>query len=107
MPRSVPVTVMGRGSKVIGGTAPTLAPQEVRERLLDGFFPLVPRDSEPQRGALGLHEMGLPYVSDAAITRHLAAFLKRPPGEAPRSPDAILFNGGVFRRPHCATGRQC
>ena len=37
----------------------------------------MPRDAEPARGArTGLHEMGLPYVSDPAITRHLAAFLK-------------------------------
>jgi hypothetical protein len=42
--------------------------------------------------------MGLPYVSDAAITRHLAQFLKRQTG-AGQSPDAILFNGGVFQPP--------
>src|SRR5262249_692336 len=54
-------------------------------------------DTEPARGArTGLHEMGLPYVSDAAITKHLAAFLKRhlKPDEAPA---AILYNGGVFQ----------
>ncbi len=38
---------------------------------------MVPLDAEPQRGGrAGLHEMGLPYVSDPAITRHLASFLK-------------------------------
>ena len=34
----------------------------------------------PSRSAAaraGLHEMGLPYVSDPAVTRHLAAFLQR------------------------------
>jgi hypothetical protein len=38
-------------------------------------------------------ELGLPYVSDPAITRHLAAFLASA-GDA--TPDAILFNGGFF-----------
>src|SRR5262249_25753089 len=59
-------------------------------------------DAEPVRGArVGLHEMGLPYVSDPAVTRHLSAFLKRhlvADGVAGgRAPDAILFNGGVFQ----------
>jgi hypothetical protein len=64
--------------------------------ILDGFFPFVPRDAEPQRGArVGLHEMGLPYVSDPAVTRHLTAFLNRHAGGA--APQAILFNGGVFQ----------
>ncbi len=97
-PASVPVTVVGRGSRVIGGTLTTqLTPQEVRSLMFDGFFPKVAGDAEPARGArTGLHEMGLPYVSDAAITKHLAAFLRRhlKPGEAPA---AILFNGGVFQ----------
>jgi hypothetical protein len=113
-PASFPVTVVGRGRAVIGGTLSTeLTPADVRQLLFDGFFPQVPRDAEPARGArAGLHEMGLPYVSDAAITRHLAAFLKRHlapvpvpvPVPVPESgtgtagaPDAILFNGGVFQ----------
>ena len=37
-------------------------------------------------------ELGLPYVSDPAITRHLNAFLET----AGQAPDAILFNGGFF-----------
>ncbi len=40
--------------------------------------------------------MGLPYVQDAAITRHLAAFLQRQL-KGDERPDAILFNGGVFQ----------
>ena len=40
--------------------------------------------------------MGLPYVSDPAVTRHLAAFLQRQL-KADERPDAILFNGGVFQ----------
>src|SRR5262249_7363980 len=65
----------------------------------DGFFPPVPAGDMPQRGArTGLHEMGLPYVSDPAITRHLTAFLHHQrKAESAEAPDAILFNGGVFQ----------
>src|SRR5262249_61438991 len=78
-PASVTVTVVGRGRAVIGGTlhAP-LTPDDVKKVIFDGFFPQVPAGAEPQRGArAGLHEMGLPYVSDPAGTRHPAAFLQR------------------------------
>lgn len=96
-PASYGVTVMGRGRQVVGGALhTTLTPAEVQQVLLEGFFPFVPPDAEPVRGArLGLHEMGLPYVSDPAITRHLAAFLRRHSPEQP--PQAVLFNGGVFQ----------
>jgi hypothetical protein len=103
---SFTVTVMGRGRQVIGGALhAALTPADVRHTLFEGFFPLVPAGAEPVRGArVGLHEMGLPYVSDPAISRHLAAFLKRhvPAGDgdgsgAAAAPQAILFNGGVFQ----------
>ncbi len=99
-PPSYSVTVMGRGRQVVGGALNTsLTADDVRRSILDGFFPLVPPDAEPQRGARsGLHEMGLPYVNDPAITRHLASFLRRhrpaPAADAPLQ--AVLFNGGVF-----------
>jgi molecular chaperone DnaK (HSP70) len=108
-PASFTVTVMGRGRAVVGGTQHTaLTPAEVRRVLFDGFFPMVPRDAELLRGPrAGLHEMGLPYVSDPAVTRHLAVFLRRhlrkEEGAAETAsrpeagPDAILFNGGVFQ----------
>jgi hypothetical protein len=108
-PASYSVTIMGRGWQVIGGSLnTTLTPAEVRHVLLDGFLPSVARDALPHRGArVGLHEMGLPYVSDPGITRHLASFLKQhgePPGLSRRdepagspAPQAILFNGGVFQ----------
>jgi hypothetical protein len=96
-PARFPVTIMGRGRSVIGGAMNAqLTPEEVRKALFDGFFPHTPRDAEPQRGArAGLHEMGLPYVNDPAVTRHLAVFLKRQIHE--HRPSAILFNGGVFQ----------
>jgi hypothetical protein len=104
-PATFPVTVMGRGRQVIGGSITTsLSAADVRQVIVDGFFPGVPRDTEPQRGArAGLHEMGLPYVSDPGITRHLASFLQRhAPADAKSSggawrPTGILFNGGVFQ----------
>jgi hypothetical protein len=114
-PASYSVTVMGRGRQVVGGSLNTsLAPTDVERVILDGFFPVVPRDAQPQRSArAGLHEMGLPYVGDPAITRHLASFLSQHhssalspvagrgaggEGTAPAdAPHAILFNGGVFQ----------
>jgi molecular chaperone DnaK (HSP70) len=102
-PASYTVTVMGRGRQVVGGSQHTaLSPADVRQIIFEGFFPLVPPGAEPQRGArVGLYEMGLPYVSDPAVSRHLAAFLKRhvqaDPGRELAAPQAILFNGGVFQ----------
>ncbi len=97
-PNAYSVTVMGKGRQVIGGALHTeLTPDDVQKIILDGFFPFVPADSEPERGnRTGLHEMGLPYVSDPAITRHLAGFLKKQLGALAPTPRAILFNGGVF-----------
>lgn len=94
-PDSYPVTVVGRGRQVVGGALHTrLTPAEVRSALFDGFFPVAALDAEPARGRAGLHEMGLPFVSDPAITKHLAAFLRN---HGDRPPDAVLFNGGVFQ----------
>ena len=94
------VTVVGRGRSVVGGTlSAVVTPEDVRETLIEGFFPFVPyddTDADPDTHARpGLQEMGLPYVADAAVTRHLAAFLRQhlPAGELV---DAVLFNGGVF-----------
>jgi molecular chaperone DnaK (HSP70) len=98
-PATYSVTVMGRGRQVIGGSLNTaLTAGEVRKVILDGFLPTVTRESTPQRGArVGLHEMGLPYVSDPGITRHLAEFLKQHRDARDSAPQAILFNGGVFQ----------
>jgi hypothetical protein len=97
-PAGISVTVQGRGRAVVGGSLHTqITPADVKQAILEGFFPHVPRDSEPGRTArTGLQEMGLPYVSDPAVTRHLAAFLNRQL-KADERPDAILFNGGVFQ----------
>jgi molecular chaperone DnaK (HSP70) len=100
-PASIGITIMGRGSSVIGGMIKIEIPQADAMRILaDGFFPMCEMEAKPSRpvGALGLHEMGLPYEPEPAISRHLAAFLSAHAQTGkPSSPDAILFNGGVFR----------
>lgn len=101
---SAPVSVLGRGSKVIGGSIKTALERETLQKvLLDGFFPACSLDERPSRARRsGFAEIGLPYANDPAITRHIAAFLSRqnrsPTGTGgPARPTAILFNGGVFQ----------
>src|SRR5262249_53334755 len=87
-PASHSGSVMGRGRAVIAGSLhATRTREEVRRTIFEGFFPVTPRDALPARGArAGLHEMGLPYVSDPAITRHLAEFLFRHAGGSEGAP---------------------
>ena len=94
------VTVLGRGSSLIGGTLKgKLTRAAVKTLLVDGFFPKVASDDLPaHRTRTGVAEIGLPYEPDPAITRHLAAFLRQR-GELAR-PTHVLFNGGVFRAAH-------
>ena len=94
-PRSVPISILGRGSKLMGGTMKAEVTREQAEgMLIDGFFPVVDADAKAQkRRAAGLREMGLPYAFDPAITRHLAEFL----GRFGKAPTAVLFNGGVMK----------
>ncbi len=99
---SVPVTVLGRGTSLIGGTLRTeLTRQELETTLLEGFFPDCPADAQLlQATRVGVREMGLPYESDPAVTRHLAAFLARHlhgRGPGPHAPTHVLFNGGVMK----------
>lgn len=94
-----PVTVLGRGSGLVGGTIRAELRRAVLEQiLLDGFLPVTPSTEIPQRPRRsGLQEIGLPYAADAAITRHLAKFLRQS-GEL-MAPTHVLFNGGVLRAP--------
>ncbi len=93
--QSVEIKVLGSGSSMIGGALKTeITRAEALELALDGFLPLTPRGELPKEEKRSLfRELGLPYVSDPAISRHLAAFLESAGGTAP---DAILFNGGFF-----------
>lgn len=106
-----PVTVLGKGTKLVGGTIKTdLLREDVEQALVEGFFPLVANTEMPARQRrIGFQELGLPYAADPAITKHLARFLSQ---QASNSPDAatirrgksgfacpthILFNGGVMK----------
>lgn len=104
-PDSLPVTVLGRGRKLIGGTLSVdLDRESVRSLLVDGFLPSQSIDDLPEaRRTSGFQDVGLPYEADPAITKHLAAFLNRqgPAGAAAR-PTRVLLNGGVFKSPAIA-----
>src|SRR4051794_136787 len=92
--KSVEITVLGTGSSLIGKSLKTeILREEALELALEGFLPYTERGEEPKEEKRSLfRELGLPYVTDPAITRHLNAFLE-PTGQVP---DAILFNGGFF-----------
>ncbi|GIU75178.1 MAG: heat-shock protein [Bryobacteraceae bacterium] len=92
-----PVTLLGRGSSLIGGTIRgRLERGEVEAILIDGFFPRTSSEEMPvRRRRAALAELGLPYEQDPAVTKHLAQFLRR--GGELACPTHVLFNGGVFR----------
>ncbi|HTU45049.1 MAG TPA: Hsp70 family protein [Bryobacteraceae bacterium] len=96
-PANVDVTVVGTGSALIGGTLKTsITRDEVLELSLGGFLPPCELAEKPQQEKQSVfRELGLPYVSDPAITRHLAEFLNNSPARE-HGVDAILFNGGFF-----------
>ena len=96
-PQTVEITIIGAGSSLVGGTLKTsITRDEVLELALDGFLPPCALTDKPQQDKQSVfRELGLPYVSDPAITRHLADFLASST-EARGGIDAILFNGGFF-----------
>jgi hypothetical protein len=110
-PDCLPINILGGGRSVVGQIlCSELRREEVAELINSGFLPLTTADEMPLRNcAPGLREIGLPYATDPAITKHLAAFLKQAAlamsdRESSRShiderlqmakPDAVLFNGG-------------
>ncbi|MCC8404849.1 hsp70 family protein [Paraburkholderia sp. MMS20-SJTN17] len=112
-PESVSVTLLGAGSKLIGGArSAQLTRDEVERIIVDGFFPRVAANERPGRPRGAIVEFGLPYATDAAVTRHIAAFLERFAAQSRKAlgadarsadaaalpvPDTLLLNGGVFR----------
>jgi molecular chaperone DnaK (HSP70) len=107
--REEPVTILGRGTGLVGGTLKTKLAADDVERILDeGFLPAVSSHDMPQRRKMGLAEIGLPYAADAAITRHLGRFLRQQAAQSEHgsvrrgksglaAPTHVLFNGGVLR----------
>jgi len=104
-----PVTILGKGTGVVGGSIKAKLQRADLERLLsDGFLPAVSSSDMPARQRrAGLQEIGLPYAADAAMTRHLARFLRQQAATAEHGgvrrgpsglacPTHILFNGGVL-----------
>ncbi|HWV38218.1 MAG TPA: Hsp70 family protein [Vulgatibacter sp.] len=110
-PERYGISVLGRGAKLLGGARTVqLEADDAKRVLLDGFLPLSRPDEVPaRRGRVALSELGLPYASDPAISRHVCGFLRRHAQAAaeggvkvyaglPR-PDALLLNGGPFNAP--------
>ena len=73
---SATVTILGRGSKVIGSSISTdVTRSEIKAVIEQGFFSPCALGDRPARAKqTGLQEIGLPYAADAAVTRHLAGF---------------------------------
>ncbi|HRX79469.1 MAG TPA: Hsp70 family protein, partial [Pirellulaceae bacterium] len=100
-PEKQSISVLGRGSKLIGGTVSVEVDRaSVSNLLVDGFLPKCSAADRPQKQrASGFQEIGLPFESDPGITRHLAAFLAAHGNSADGSvfPTHVLFNGGVLK----------
>ncbi len=109
---NIPLVVANRGSSLMSGNLRTeLTREEVNRVLVEGFLPKVAVSDRPvSRTRTGLRTAGLPYAQDAAITRHLAAFLAKqqnatddlkdinlPEHATFLHPTAVLFNGGVLK----------
>jgi Hsp70 protein len=106
-----PITLLGKGTKLIGGTISTeLMRDDIDRVLLEGFFPKVASDEAPaKQRRVGFQELGLPYAADPAITKHLARFLTQQVKNSPEvshirrgpsglaCPTHVLFNGGVMK----------
>ncbi len=102
-PDEQPLTILGRGTGLVGGTIRgVITREEVRKLLLDGFFPVVGPDAAPQRQRrAALMEVGLSYAADPAVTKHLAQFLRQASAnlgaEEFARPTHLLLNGGVLQ----------
>ena len=96
---TVPISVLGRGSGLIGGTLRTeLQRETVEQVIMEGFFPLCESSARPAAVTrAGIQETGLAYEADPAVTRHLAQFLSRGDDRPHEMPTAVLFNGGVMK----------
>lgn len=104
-PATVDLTVLGRGSRLIGNTLKTeLSQDEVHKFVVDSFVPFVePEEKLPKERRSGLQQIGLPYVQDARISCQLAKFLSMSEESDQWDsnsfiiPSAVLFNGGTMK----------
>ena len=116
-PETVKITMLGSGSKLLGGTKSiALSKQEVHQIALDGFFPISDFAELPDKRRSAVVEFGLPYVSDPAVSKHVAEFLTqhqavsyaalgKADNHSPAIPVGVLLNGGVFNS-ELITGRM-
>ncbi|WP_172564391.1 Hsp70 family protein [Vibrio navarrensis] len=107
-PEEVKITMLGSGSKLLGGTrSVALSKHEVHQIALDGFFPLSDFAQTPDKRRSAVVEFGLPYVADPAVSKHVAEFLSQhqqvsyaalgqEDTSKPAIPFGLLLNGGVF-----------
>ena len=86
--KSVEITVLGAGASLVGGALKTeILREEALELLLEGFLPMSQRGDPPKDEKRSLfRELGLPYVTDPAITKHLNVFLEGASSAARRHP---------------------
>ena len=105
------VTILGKGTGLVGGTIKaSLLRSDIETVLGEGFLPQVSSTEMPaQQRRVGLQELGLPYAADPAITRHMARFLRQQAATSEQGvrrgpsglacPTHVLFNGGVLNAP--------
>ena len=102
-PKDRSLTILGRGTGLVGGTLRgKVSRDEIRNLLIEGFFPVVERDAAPQRQRrVALLEVGLNYAADPAVTKHLAQFLRQAGSSSGSDgfarPTHLLLNGGVLQ----------
>lgn len=94
-PAQVGITLLGGGSQLLAATqTATLTRDQVQQLVVEGFLPAAQITDGPTKRQGALRGFGLPYPADAAISRHLAQFLRLHADGA--LPDTVLLNGGVF-----------
>jgi hypothetical protein len=118
---SVPIAVPSRGSSLLSGTITVTLERDLLNTIaIDGFFAKTAvTDMPAETPRTGLQEFGLAYASDPVISKHLAEFLTKSLHNVRSNeslsalmfsgdkkdrlkaghlqPDAVLFNGGVFK----------
>jgi molecular chaperone DnaK (HSP70) len=100
------VSIASRGSSLFASSLSVMVRRaDVEALIVNGFFPQVNFNDPVIKGrASGLHEVGLNYESEPAITRHLINFLRNSALTLKAAKDpkelkltGVLFNGGVFK----------
>lgn len=106
-PEQTKITLLGSGSRLLGGAKSIgLSREDVHNIALEGFFPLCELSDTPNTRRSAMVEFGLPYVADPAVSKHIAAFLHQHQSVARDAmpsnsehvtvPVGLLLNGGAF-----------